>query len=108
MIVVDASVWVGILLPFDEFNAASEAWLATVSDGDEIFTAPVIVLPEVAGAITRRTRSVEIADRGRQFVERTVGTALVRVDHDLADLGLRGADAIYVALAERLGCPLVT
>jgi len=25
-----------------------------------------------------------------------------------ADLGLRGADAIYVALAERLGCPLVT
>jgi len=77
---------------------------------------PVLLLSEIGGAIARQTRSPETAARALKFIEGIPGLRLVPVDHRLgrasADLAvtlrLRGADAVYVAVAAHLKIPLVT
>ena len=116
MIVVDASVWVSVSMPTDSLRVASRAWLATVVNAREGLAGPSLVLAEVAGAVARRTGSVAKADAAARRLGITPGLTLLPVDDALvraaarvaADLGLRGADATYVAVARRLACPLVT
>jgi predicted nucleic acid-binding protein len=71
---------------------------------------------EVAGALARRTGDPAFARLVIADMRRLSGLRLATLTTALAarsaaraiDLGLRGADAVYVALAERLGVPLVT
>ncbi len=75
-----------------------------------------MLLAEVAGAVARRTGLVEVAARTTDLIQRLPQTRLVPVDANLglssarlaAELRLKGADAVYVALAQRLNVPLVT
>ena len=114
--VVDASVVVSHLVPHDMHHAASRAWLTRhVSDG-RLVIAPALLLPEIAGAIARRTGVPRLAERAVEAVLRLPGLRLVPVDDVLARsaaglagrLRLRGADAIYIATAATLRQPLVT
>jgi predicted nucleic acid-binding protein len=114
--VVDASVMVGALYPPDLHHLASRAWLRQeILAGDELI-APLLLLSEVAGAVTRRSGDRAL---GRQAVQRLVALRqlrLVPLDVRLSvlstqiaiDLQLRGADAIYVALAAQIRIPLIT
>jgi predicted nucleic acid-binding protein len=114
--VVDASVWVSRLVPHDVNHATSRGWLQARLAGDDLLVAPVLLLVEVAGAVSRRTRRPSLAKRAIEVMMRLPGLRLVPVDSRLgraaaqlaADLGLRGADAIYVATAHQLGITLVT
>jgi predicted nucleic acid-binding protein len=82
----------------------------------ELLVAPALLLAEVAGAIARRTGRSALARRATEIIVRLPGLRLVAIDDHLgraaaelaADLGLRGADAVYVATAAHLGIPLVT
>ncbi len=116
MTVADASVLVSIFTPADPFHQASRTWLEAHLLAGGTITAPSIILSEIAGAIARPTQNPE---RGRQAVadfQALPRVTLVDVDRALAEesaelacaLLLRGADAVYVALAARLGRPLVT
>ena len=114
--VVDASVVVSHLVPHDMHHAASRAWLTRhVSDGGLVI-APALLLPEIAGAIARRTGVARLAERAVEAVLRLPTLRLVPVDGVLARsaaglagrLRLRGADAIYIATAATLRQPLVT
>ena len=116
MRIVDASVWVGRLVPQDLHYDASRRWLeATVARGGRLVS-PILLLSEVAGAIARRTGDAELAERAVEQVLRVPSVGLVPTDPRLgrmaarlaAALGLRGADAVYVALALHLKAPLVT
>lgn len=116
MMVVDASVWVSRLVPQDIHHAASRRWLEWhVADG-QLLSAPMFLLSEVAGAISRRTGEPALARQAVERLTRFPALRLVSVDHRLgkeaahlaADLRLRGADAVYVALARILNVPLVT
>jgi predicted nucleic acid-binding protein len=114
--VVDASVWVSRLVPQDVHHAASRRWLEEFTGQGGGIVAPVLLLPEIAGAISRRTGAPELAHRAVQQLQRLPTLRLVAVDRRLgqdagrlaADLGLRGADATYVAIAEQLKIPLFT
>ena len=114
--VIDASVWVSRFVTHDPNHAASARWLATTTASEGLLAAPTLVLPEVAGPIARITGSARLAQRVVARMLRIGGVRLVAVDRQLADgaarlaarLSLRGADAVYVALAERLDLPLVT
>lgn len=116
MTVVDASVWIGIALPADRFFLPGRTWLDTQLSGGERLGAPSIVLAEVSGAIARRSGDVREADAAVRRLGTTPGLSVIPMDDSLvreaarlaADLRLRGADALYVATAFRLGCPLVT
>ncbi len=80
------------------------------------FVSPALLLPEVGGAITRRTGDSTLGRRAITRLERLPGLRLVEMDNQLvkeaarlsAKLGLRGADSLYVATAHRLSLPLVT
>lgn len=116
MFVVDASVWVSRYMASETSHEVSRAWIEACLDGGELLVAPSLLLPEVAGAVARRTGVSGLGMRAASLIARLPGIRLVRLDMELAPLSadmaaehhLRGADAVYIALARRLGVPLVT
>jgi predicted nucleic acid-binding protein len=116
MRVVDASVWVSLFVPQDAHHAASRRWLQSYSAGGGILVEPAILLAEVGGAIARRTGQAAL---GRRAISQVLAFPTLRLTavgrqlglaaaHLAADHHLRGADAIYAALAQQLGIPLIT
>ncbi len=116
MYVVDASVWVSRFVPADAHHEASYQWLHRVINRADLLVEPELLPVEIAGAVSRRTGQVGLAARAVELLEQLPRSRLVAVDARLArlaaglavELGLRGADALYVALAQWLGFSLVT
>lgn len=125
MIVIDASVWVAARMPHEARSQASRHFLRrTIAQGTTI-AAPTLLPTEVAAAIARPafvlpTPARARAQRRAQRVARALVTLpliqLYPVDATLALVAtrmaylthIRGADAIYAALAITLGVPLVS
>src|SRR4051794_38909304 len=101
MIVVDAGIFVSALWPRDPNHQASRARLLEIELSGELLAAPTLILPEVAGALIRRTQRPRVGAHGRQMLLKnprlklvTIGTNLAQHAADLAILlQLRGADA---------------
>jgi predicted nucleic acid-binding protein len=118
VIVVDASVWVSGLVHTDINHRESRRWLDEQLAAPRQLYSPTLLLPEVAGAIVRRTGRPRLAQQALADLGGLMGFGLVleSVDDALAgesaglaiDLGLRGSDAVYVAVARRYGFPLVS
>ena len=54
-VVVDASVWVSRLISGDVQHTRCQVWFRAQASEGGLLVAPVSVLPEVAGAIARRS-----------------------------------------------------
>ena len=117
-VVSDASVWVAFFLTADVTHAASFAWIDQHTASGGMLVAPAILLTEVA-ALSRRlgpANGPQLALQAAATLARLpllrivpMDEALVTTATDLAArLGLRGADALYVAAAQRLNLPLLT
>ena len=114
--IVDASVWVSRFVPSDVYHVQSRRWLEEHLASGRRVLAPTLLLVEVAGAIGRRTTDPTIARRVVASLRALPGLTWVGLpgeirDHAAAlaiDLRLQGADAVYVAIADRLRVPLVT
>ena len=114
-IVVDASVWVARLVSQEVLYEPVQEWMASHIESKGHFLAPSLLLAELGGAISRRT-TPSLGLKAIQQVQNLPGLQLVEMDHSLlleaaqlaAELGLRGADSTYVAVAARLDLPLVT
>jgi len=113
--VLDASVWVARLVSQDAFHQAAKAWMAGQRKEGGQFVSPSLLLAEVAGAISRRTDPA-FGRRALGQLNQLPGLRIVEMNHELlqaaaelaADLGLRGADSVYAAVAKRLELPLLT
>ncbi|HUP27117.1 MAG TPA: type II toxin-antitoxin system VapC family toxin, partial [Chloroflexia bacterium] len=115
-VVIDASVWIAFFLPVDIAHQDSYTWVDkhTASGGSLI--SPLILLTEVAAAISRRLGKPEVARKAVDAISNLNLMRIVPLDPDLmeeatnlaASYGLRAADAIYVATAKQLGIPLLT
>ena len=117
MIVVDASVAIKWLLP-EPGDAAAQELLVS----EERLVAPSLIRTEVAAALARRARFREIEPRDAETAIglwlQTLRDGVIGLVADEADLvtALKLAidlshplqDCLYLALAERLGAPLVT
>jgi len=116
MSVIDASVYISVLKPDEPDHADCLSWFRTVVENDHVISAPVIILAEVAAGIRRGVGDREFAERAiaglldSQIVRlRAVSMELgIRAASIAATHGVRGCDAVYLALAESLGEPLVT
>jgi predicted nucleic acid-binding protein len=116
VIVLDASVWVSVVLPLDAHHAISRQWVRQMTSSGDVLVVPVLFLAEVAGAISRRSGRNMLGRRASTRVTANASFQLEPIDQTLAsvaarhaaDLPLKGSDAMYVALAERMGIPLVT
>lgn len=116
MIVVDASVWVSWLRPSDCHHEATSRWIEPQLLAGEVLATPDLAIIEVAGSIARITGQSSL---GRQSATALIDIPLLEVhpgDRErfslavalAADCRLRGADAVYAALAMRLDATLVT
>ncbi len=117
MPVVDASVCVALFKADEPGHQAARAWLTESLGTGEPIVSPAILLPEVAAALARGlamgsaavSEAVDLLRR-RTLVELfPVTEALAtRAAAVAAEHRLRGADAVYVALAGLLEMPLIT
>jgi predicted nucleic acid-binding protein len=116
MAVIDASVYVTLMNAHEAAHDSSWAWFEQAKRSGEAIRAPAILIVEVAAAFSRglgdpalahqvvrqllRTRTIELAPVTVELAERAAAIA--------ADCGIRGKDAVYVALAEQSAEPLIT
>ena len=114
-LVIDASIWVSVSMPDDVHHQLTRDWLERILPDEQLFT-PTLGLVETAGAIARRTGSARLARRAVAAIEQLPHTTVVVPDAQLwrtalgtsATRAVRGADAVYIALANILRMPLVT
>jgi len=111
MICIDASVFVAAARAAEEQHADSMAFLREVqAQGEEVYC-PTLVLPECAAAIARRTDDPDLARQLVLLIEQYPRLQLVALTLPLAQRAaqiaathqLRGADAVYVAVAGAVG-----
>jgi predicted nucleic acid-binding protein len=116
MPIIDASVLVAAVRSEEAQHTAARAWLESALRDEAPLIAPAILLSEVGGAIGRSTGREDLAHRIIHAIETQQAIELAPITvtlasaaaHLAADLGLRGADAIYVALAVQSREVLVT
>ena len=112
MIVVDASAVIEVLLRTLVAPAIERRLFA---DGESLH-APHLIDIEVAHVLRRYAAAGDMsAERGREALEDLADLSLRRYPHDVLlprvwelRANLTAYDAVYVALAEALGAPLVT
>jgi predicted nucleic acid-binding protein len=114
--VIDASFWVAASHESDTAHERCVGWLESAVASNERLVAPTLLVTEVAGAIQRLTGQPAFAQRVVDKLVARSGIAFFGLDQErarraaeiAAKAGLRGADAVYVALAEEMQEPLLT
>jgi predicted nucleic acid-binding protein len=114
--IVDASVWVAIFRDNDVHHSNSVSFLDAAVTKQQDFHLPNLALVEIAGVFARQTGKSRLAMRTIRAVLSLPRVRRHALNDALADRAaalaarcrLRGADAIYVALAEALDQPLIT
>ena len=116
MAVIDASVYVALMNAHEAAHDSSWAWFEQAKRSQNPIRAPVILLAEVAAALSRGIGNPVLAHRVVQQLLGTQTIELLPVTVELAeraasiaaDCAIRGCDAVYVALAEQTRDMLVT
>lgn len=105
--IIDASVWVARFLDQDIHREAASTCLSRLLQSDEPLIVPLLAWAEIAGAIARRSGDATAGYEAVQLLQslpRLVGIALdvplaQQAAHLASEQKIRGADAVYVALA---------
>lgn len=116
MYTLDTNIFVRDLDPYDPEHSTCSALLAQLAQRAIPIVIPVLLLAELAGTISRTRRDPIRGRLAAQAIELMPHVRLVPVDVHLAqsaaelaaDYRLRGADAVYVAVARQAGTILVT
>lgn len=114
--VIDASVWVAAFLQRDPHRPGVMAFLLSLATTPVEAAIPSLCLAEVGGAIARRSSAATAAEQAVQLLRDLPWLYVIDSDTRLATLAvdiaigqrLRGADAVYAALAAYRRAPLVT
>jgi predicted nucleic acid-binding protein len=115
-VAVDASVWIAAQDLADPFCTQSRLFLSHAIVARMIVHVPAFARVEVACALARKLRNASQGERLANLVFKTAGAKEHPVNSALLAkalaLGttkfLRGADAMYSATAEIVGCALVS
>ena len=116
MPVIDASVWVSFFLESDSFHSKARDLIRSFAQAPgETMRIPTLAMVEVAGTISRVTNSPILANKSIHIME-DLGVEIYDLDEVLAklatelasQLAVKGADAVYIALARDLADSLVT
>jgi predicted nucleic acid-binding protein len=113
---IDASVMVNAFNVAEPGHEYSYSLLDRLRRAAVPIAVPTLLLPEVAATIARVRRDTRLAREFAAEVARLPNVLLVSLDPTLgtraadvaAEYFLRGADAVYVAVALRFGSVLVT
>ncbi len=113
---IDASVFVSSMRHEEEGFSISRELVHQFEQHALNAFCPVLILPECAAAVTRATDDRTSANEIVTLLENMTGLYFVALDIDLAksaariaaEQRLRGADAIYVAVAQAFDAKLIT
>ncbi|MBI2373902.1 MAG: PIN domain-containing protein [Deltaproteobacteria bacterium] len=116
MLTVDANVWIAAFDPHDGFHGASVAFLRTLAARGIAPCGPAFVVIEVGCALARRAKDPDAGAVAQERLLSHPSLHLHPLDEALLSLArgtgperlLRGADALYAAVAAALGAPLVS
>ncbi len=116
MFTIDASVHINALSPTETGSSESQLFLERVSHHPWPVFSPTLLLVEVAAAIARVLDDTEQGQTVAQAVRGLPGQMWISLDETLADEAvrlaseyrLRGADAVYAAVAQRYETTLIT
>lgn len=116
MYTIDASVHVSALNPAEMGSEGSQAFLALVQRQDIPLFCPTLLLVEVAAAVARALGDARRAAALAVVLRGWPNQTLVPLDEPLAGRAaslaatalLRGADAVYAAVAQQYDTTLVT
>jgi predicted nucleic acid-binding protein len=114
--IVDASVWVAMFRDNDVHHVASVSFLDVAVSKQQDLNIPNLALAEIAGVFARQTGKARLATRTVRAVLAMPRMQRHGLNDALSDRAaalaarckLRGADAVYVALAEALDEPLIS
>jgi predicted nucleic acid-binding protein len=109
-------VFVNAFNPHEDGQAGSLAILAAIQEYGDPVIVPTLLLPEVASAVARASDdsagAVQYVDALAALPHLTIVALTATMARQAAELAavhrLRGADAVYVAVARRYGTILVT
>lgn len=112
---IDASVWIRASEPREEGSTACSQLLTSLARQSAPILVPNLVLIEIAGAVSRLRDPVR-ADEVVQSTRDMPGIVFLPLDGGLADTALmlarthrlRGADAVYAAVAARYSTRLIS
>lgn len=115
-VVLDASVLVAFMRPGEPSHFRANALIEELTLKPSPLFIPAIALAEVAAALARGENDTERALNAVKWLSQLRGLKTVSVDEKLGRLAvqiaarqrIRGCDAVYVALARRMGVPLIT
>jgi predicted nucleic acid-binding protein len=116
ILTIDASVFVAAARPQESHYSVSRQFLRQARSQDVMVFCPTLVLPECAAAIARPTGDVALAEELVALIADFPGLRLVSLDPSLAHQAvqvatrhrLRGADSVYVAVANAANATLIT
>lgn len=113
---IDASVFVNAFNPHEDGHAQSLQILTRIQERGDPVIAPTLLLAEVASAVARASNdsagAIQYAMATAALPHLTLVTLTPAIARQAADLAathrLRGADAVYLAVARRYGTTLVS
>jgi predicted nucleic acid-binding protein len=113
---VDASVFVNAFNPHEEGHGQSLQILSAIQERGDPVIVPTLLLPEIASAVARATDdtagALQYAAATAALPHLTLIPLTAAVARQALDLAanhrLRGADAVYVAVARRYGTTIVS
>lgn len=116
MLTIDASVWVSGDSPNEPDSASSRAFLDRVATESTVVIVPTLLRVEIAAAISRVRNNPVLAKEYSEKLAALPFVQWVTLDPALAehaarlaaDHFLRGADAVYAAVALVHGCELIS
>jgi len=116
MYTLDASVWLNADSPSEPHHSHSRALLDRIAALNETVVVPTLLLVEVAGVLSRTRGDSSLASQYANAMRKLPFIQWVPLDDAMAaqamviasQNGLRGADAVYAAVALANGCTLVS
>lgn len=116
MFCIDASVLISAAHGNESESHRSQSFLENIHQQKETVFFPEIVIPEMASGITRATGKPDLAAQFTRALREIPNFVFVPVDNQMADLaceviyriGVRSADALYIALTWKYNLTLVT
>jgi predicted nucleic acid-binding protein len=113
---VDASVFLNGFFPSEAGHQESNRFLRGLQEKGVPVIVPFLLLPEIAGTISRIQRNPALARDFAASLQRLPGLVFISLDGALAQMAtdiaadhrLRGSDSVYAAVALRFDTTLVT
>jgi predicted nucleic acid-binding protein len=119
MNVIDSCVFISAFCEADPKHAEAQKIMEKIIEGKIKAVIPTLALPEVCGVIRRLTGSVNFANEVKKEMEKWINEGLLKVEEltkarmkesaNIAiQLGVKGADAVFIQLARELNTQLMT